>query len=182
MYKYSHDNDDLINIAAEIEFVDTFLRGSTDLEQAKKQLEVLYGRERRLKECNEYISKGVVTQSRSMILTQLLLRNKLIVQRCFFAAKSRIEGVAIKTVNEQVDTYDDQILDYTMDIVKRVLDDASYCGLNETGTFDIFNLSKDMNLYRNIYMEYRMISDTVQKEVVKEKVFSYKNFSVKEGE
>lgn len=182
MYKYGHDNDDLINVAAEIEFVDTFFRGSTDLEQAKHQLEVLYGREKRLKECNEYVSKGVITQAHSRILTQLVLRNRLIVQRCFFIAKSKNDGVAIDTISEQVNAYDDQIMDYTVDIIGRVLDDASYYGLNDMGSFDIFGFSKDIDLYRNIYSEYKAISDPEQRANAKAKVFAYKKFNGKVGE
>lgn len=181
MYKYSRDYDEIINVSADIDFIDTFLRGSGDLKQAQHQLEVLYLREKHIKECNEKLSMGVLTQLSAYLLTQLVLRNLVIIQRCVFIEKSKREGKDDESISQQVDEYDSQIMDYTIDVIGRIVGEADYRGVNYYGKYDILGHSRDIELYRRIYNEYMMFNSPERKENAKEKVFAYKKYSSKKG-
>lgn len=180
MYKYGRGYDNIINVSAEIEFINTFLRGSTDYDIAQHQLEVLYGREISLSRCNDVLSFGVCTEIHECILTQIYMRNKLIIQRCLFIAKSVDNEISEEEIEKKVDEYDCQIMDYTVEAVEWVINDAQKHSSNDemftqNGHYSCLGWFRNIDLYQEIYFGYNDNADKV--EAAKEKVFSYRKYN-----
>ena len=176
MYKYGSGYDNIINVNAEIEFINTFLRGCTDYDIAQRQLEVLYGREISLSRCNDVLNFGVCTEIHEYILTNIYMRNKLIIQRCLFIAKGVDDGVSEEEIEKKVDEYDSQIMDYTVEAVEWVINDAqkhsSYSDkFTPNGHYSCLGWFRNIGLYQEIYFGYNGQSDGLGG--AKEKVFSY---------